>query len=677
MEQDSHEEGTSGSLTPTQPEGDSNKPPKVRQPKEPKVKLRRKKEPPPTIPKRPYFPLSRAHFEITGQSAPSSDKSSKYLPRLGTFTLRRNKAPVWKWKKESTEEDGSKIYTESMGEDVITLTTPAILCGAARGMVKHLSRDNVALSRGTEWVHIPFEEFLEHPTPIPALHPATLPLHTFLTYPPSRHILSLSLRDPSDNQNMPANTNVWVQAKTVRGVRKVTVQDWITWSKALRPDILWAFVDVPKTLLNGGAKAAEETVVVKGEGRQTSQKRTTKSLERSTLWLQTLMGELKEEGGKVENKKVEGEEAIAQRPPIIVPLLGGCDARARNEYSLALIEKLDRADSSRAGGLRKLDDGIMGYAVDLVDLPTNCYSSPPSESSSPANQSDSEDENNQDAMTELLQTSLKPLSASKPRIAHSAPSPHAILRIILESGFDLFDAPWVAEAADLGIALDFDFPVVRTAAGQSTKGEPIGLNLFEERFADDFTTLSPSVSSWVNEPTFNPNPILHSTVDQSQWGNQAGEMNEAPGFTKAYIHHLLHTHEMSAYALLHMHNLAVITRFFEGIRSVLETCLLSSENETQSFDRFRKEIQDFYERYSLPDVLFDEARTRWKEVEDARGKGSLKRERDIISQTENIDSSAMESGIGDPEEVMPSQDGQSVVGTGAANVIAENITELQ
>ncbi|CAG8745669.1 5395_t:CDS:1, partial [Acaulospora colombiana] len=391
----------------------------------------------------------------------------------------------------------------------------------------------------------------------PALHPATLPLHTFLTYPPSRHILSLSLRDPSDNQNMPANTNVWVQAKTVRGVRKVTVQDWITWSKALRPDILWAFVDVPKTLLNGGAKAAEETVVVKGEGRQTSQKRTTKSLERSTLWLQALMGELKEEEGRTENKQGAGEEATVKRPPIIVSLLGGCDPRARNEYSLALVEKLDRGDSSKAGGLRKLDDGIMGYAVDLVDLPTNCYSSPPAESAGPANPSEPEDEIDQNALTELLKTSLKPLTATKPRIAHSAPSPHAILRIILESGFDLFDVPWVAEAADLGIALDFDFPVSRAATVQDTKSQAIGLNLFEERFADDFTTLGTGLSSWVNEPTFDPNPVLHSTVDQTQWAGQADKTNEAPGFKKSYIHHLLHTHEMSAYALLHMHNLAV------------------------------------------------------------------------------------------------------------------------
>ncbi|CAG8676749.1 6565_t:CDS:2, partial [Acaulospora colombiana] len=158
MEQESHEGDTSGSLTPTQLEGDSTKPPKTRQPKEPKVKVPRKKEPPPTIPKRSYFPLPQAQFEITGQSVSSSDEASKYLPRLGQFTLRRKKAPVWKWKKESTEADVDQAPIDSTGEDVITLTTPAILCGASRGMVKHLSRDNVALSRGTEWIHIPFEE---------------------------------------------------------------------------------------------------------------------------------------------------------------------------------------------------------------------------------------------------------------------------------------------------------------------------------------------------------------------------------------------------------------------------------------------------------------------------------------------------------------------------------------
>jgi hypothetical protein len=157
MEQDTHEGDSSGSLTPTQEEN-TTKSPKVRQPKEPKVKVPRKKEPPPMIPKRPYFPLPRAQFEIIGQSTSSSDKSSGYLPRLGQFTLRRNKAPTWKWKQDSNGESGEHDTTELAGEDVITLATPALLCGSSRGMVKHLSRDNVALSRGADWIHIPFEE---------------------------------------------------------------------------------------------------------------------------------------------------------------------------------------------------------------------------------------------------------------------------------------------------------------------------------------------------------------------------------------------------------------------------------------------------------------------------------------------------------------------------------------
>ena len=40
-------------------------------------------------------------------------------------------------------------------------------------------------------------------------------------------------------------------------------------------------------------------------------------------------------------------------------------------------------------------------------------------------------------------------------------------------------------------------------------------------------------------------------------------------FSRAYLHHLLHTHEMSAHTFLAAHNLAVLDAFFAGIRSTL------------------------------------------------------------------------------------------------------------
>ncbi|CAG7850462.1 SubName: Full=Uncharacterized protein {ECO:0000313/EMBL:CCA72156.1} [Serendipita indica DSM 11827] len=589
--------------------------------REPKVKThRQKKADPPPIPSRPYHRLPFATFNV---DVSTLDRSNGFGPRLGTFTLRRPRATPWTYQAQVVQSASSE-----KGEDVIEIRTPGMIAGASRGIVKHLSRDNVALARGLSWIHIPLEDFLEHPTPIPALHPATLPLHTYLTHPLESHILSLCLRDHNDNQNMPANTNAWVQAKTVRGVRKVSINDWILWTKALRPDLVWAFVDIPKTLLsssNSQEGGVDEMSVVKGEGRQTSQKRIVKCLERSTGWVTKLMGGLLEDE---QNTMVDGE--ARKRPPIIVPLIGGCDGRARDEFARSLVEPLDRGDRAEAGGLRTLDEGIFGYAIEMVDLPTNTYGTAPS----PITHHEADRTN---TLTDLVLTSLEPLDSSKLRIAHSTPSPHAILRLIDECGMDLFDAPWVAEAADLGIVLDFSFPVPTM---EGNKARALGHNLFEEQYALDFSPLG-STPSWPCDPTFHKGPILHSSLDDQQWESEVAGGSTRP-FSKAYIHHLLHTHEMSAYSLLHLHNLAVMDQFFTDIRTFL------SESDRSAF---REEIGRFYEVYQLPETLFDGAKVRWKEVEDARGKGRLKREREALSSAAAV--------LGDHALVENSQSGEA------------------
>lgn len=460
---------------------------------------------------------------------------------------------------------------------------------------------------------------LELPTPVPTLHPAPLPLHAFLGHPRERHIISLCLRDPADNQNMPANTNGWVQTKTVRGVRKVAVTDWIKWCKDSRPDFIWAFVDVPKTLLGG--EEGEAVPVGPGEGRQISQKRITKCIERSVGWIQTLLGTLVDrstelngiEGGLQASPDYRGLSTT--RPPVIVSLLGGCDPRAREEFSLALVEKQDSIDVAKSGGLKRLDDGIFGYAVDMVDLPTNSLDATPTSKTEP--------------LTELLRASLQHLPETKPRIAHTSSSPHAILRLISEHGFDLFDLPWVREAADLGVVLEYQFPPPRKLETERDErgmsgSLPIGSNLFEARFATDFGPLGifdSKAASWPMAPTFEASRVLHSSLDRSQWEGDADATHGQP-YTRAYVHHLLHTHEMSAYALLHLHNLAVSSRFFEDIQEYLSHHTVAD---------FREEVIRFYQCYKLPDELFKGARLHWKEVELARGKGRLKREREAAA----------------------------------------------
>jgi Queuine tRNA-ribosyltransferase len=261
-------------------------------------------------------------------------------------------------------------------------------------------------------------------------------------------------------------------------------------------------------------------------------------------------------------------------------------------------------------------------------------------------------------LLELIRSSFEALSPTKLRIVHSPPSPHIILRLIAETGMDLFDVPWLAEAADLGIALDFQFPVPPSMLGRDL-ARPIGHNLFEERFAMDFEPIGMLERSWPCYATFSSGHILHSKLDGEQWdslnGEPSSEANVARGFTRAYVHHLLHTHEMGAYALLHLHNLATMDRFFEDVRAFMsQKTLLGGELE------FTKEIVDFYETYELPDRLFEEARRRWKEVEDARGKGSLKRERDALRSAQGGDEGVPVHNV-HPDVSMPQDDAAAVL----------------
>ena len=46
-------------------------------------------------------------------------------------------------------------------------------------------------------------------------------MHTFLGYKPEKHLISLSLRDPHDEQELPPNGKDFVSCRCVRGVRKV------------------------------------------------------------------------------------------------------------------------------------------------------------------------------------------------------------------------------------------------------------------------------------------------------------------------------------------------------------------------------------------------------------------------------------------------------------------------
>ncbi|KZP23473.1 hypothetical protein FIBSPDRAFT_1042913 [Athelia psychrophila] len=544
-------------------------------------------------------PTSSFSFDLTRPTETSS--SSRFGPRLGKARLVRT--------------DGSPD---------LTIETPGLLTTTSRGIVPHLSRDHHRRTAAIRWVGLPFETFLEQVPPVPTLQGGPHPLHTFLGYPPARNTLVLSLRDPACAKQLPPNGKDHISALSLRGVRKVSKDEWRGYVAACNPDL------VPRALHRMARRPPPPIPPTQSQ----SQSDTTTT-----------------------------DTTAATHPlNVLVHMAGGASIPARTAFAESLTEPLYGPDAALVQPLATLDQGVAGYTFDLVPLRNALGSAAPLGLASAPDTPDTA------ALAPLLRASLAPLPATKLRLANSPASPHEILRLVRDVGVDVFDAAWAQGAADIGVALDFVFPVPVPVpdAGSGlpdTEGGKIDLghNLYDDRYASDFSRLADSLRagntnaqstptstfistslSGSDSPAIcpcaacSPLPptahIAHSNLDALSFPPKTNADADAdaalprqsclPPFSRAYIHHLLHTHEMSAHALLVMHNLAVLDAFFAGVRAVLR----SKPKSASSFG-FAGEVERFVRRYEEGAGVFERARGMWAGVDRARGKGRLGRER--------------------------------------------------
>ncbi|KAG6899421.1 hypothetical protein C0993_010430 [Termitomyces sp. T159_Od127] len=478
---------------------------------------------------------------------------------------------------------GTLVLSRPSGNS-ITLHTPTLLTPTSRGVVPHLTRSHVRSSDAIGLIHVPFETFLEQSPPVPTLDPGPNALHRLLGFELDRHIVSLSVRDPDDTRAMPPNGNGFLNACSLRGVRKITPAEWTNYTRACRPDVVVALSDTPHT------------------APPFSQKRLTKSIERSTAWLAALLAP---------------NPDPSPSPAILVHLAGCASPAARAAFAGSLTEPLNALESTSIGGLPTYDAGVAGYTADLRPLRL-AISSP-------------------DQTTALLHASLAALPPAKPRFAHGATGPHDVLRLIRDVGIDVLDARWAVDAASCGVALDFAFPVPVSAPGAEPKRNKIGHNLYDTHYRLDFRALSSSPCPCIAcAPTPPTHHIVHGPFESPS--PSPTDASSSP-YTRAYLHHLLHTHEMSAHSFLTAHNLAVVDALLDGVRGVLAS--------PSSSAALASEVQRFEEAYRDIDAegesVMHEARTMWADVDRARGKGRLKREREHATPVEAMEP---EDGVG-------------------------------
>lgn len=144
--------------------------------------------------------------------------------------------------------------------------------------------------------------------------------------------------------------------------------------------------------------------------------------------------------------------------------------------------------------------------------------------------------------------------AHLPRLLFSEPeTPHTILRDV-SLGADLLTTPLQGAASDGGIAMEFTFPA--PAALQESKSEPrpLGIDL------------------WTGDHTTDTSPL-----------GEGCECYACKNYHRAYIHHLLLAKEMTAWALLQVHNFHVMDTFFAGVRESIQRG--SFEQDIEAFAR--------------------------------------------------------------------------------------------
>lgn len=128
-------------------------------------------------------------------------------------------------------------------------------------------------------------------------------------------------------------------------------------------------------------------------------------------------------------------------------------------------------------------------------------------------------------------------------------SPHKVLDAV-SSGIDMFTIPFIGQATDAGIALDFSFPAKPRQECDTLVS--LGLDMWSSAHASDMSPLRATCKCYTC--------INHH---------------------RAYVQHLLSAKEMLGWILLQVHNHCTMDEFFNGIRE----CIREGS--------FRKELRNF------------------------------------------------------------------------------------
>jgi queuine tRNA-ribosyltransferase subunit QTRTD1 len=142
----------------------------------------------------------------------------------------------------------------------------------------------------------------------------------------------------------------------------------------------------------------------------------------------------------------------------------------------------------------------------------------------------------------MISTVISHIDETKPRMINTKGDPMSILRDV-SNGIDLFCTSFLDTVTNLGCALTWNLPTLNTNdhVPERQHSDQVMILLRGQEFISD------------------PSPLVKGC-----------QCFSCKHHTKAYIYHLLNTHEMLGVTLLQIHNMYHYTLFFEQIRQSIK-----------------------------------------------------------------------------------------------------------
>ncbi|KAF9978297.1 Queuine tRNA-ribosyltransferase subunit qtrtd1 [Modicella reniformis] len=423
------------------------------------------------------------------------------------------------------------------------IETPDCLMYSIKGSVPHLTPDNVRL-QGYGGISVILEQVLQADQPAsfskwPATASSKFTLADFLHL--RDLVLFCDLRDfsslSSSSSKLGSNTDRHVLLSTLKGVRQLTLGEYLQIVRQYRPDIMVSLADHI------------------AETKELDQKRVRKSINRTLKWLDQILLERRGEDGRIEDRKVEeakkrkkekkerqrnmtkehqqlDDEEDPNTPVDVQPIATEpwTDVAVFAHVQGAHYEE-ERIWSAVETAKR---DGVDGFIVDTNSLTAT---------------------STKNEILKCIKVSIEHLPAQKPRLAYGIRAPENVLKAIA-LGVDLFDTSYPYQLTEDGKASLYYFgdnpysssPTSATNLSSNNRW----INLWDEEHRDKFVSI----------------------LDGCECCACKGGRH-----TRAYINHLLKTHEMLATVLLMSHNMYQYSKFFAAVREAVKVGTLERYSE--------------------------------------------------------------------------------------------------